>query len=939
MADGGMPGDDGGSHIVCQTATSACQELMKDSTDDERRSVLNYIINLLPESETLPLASSLFENILVKRDRNLEGFMPKDFIEKAVNATHILALNNVESNMLYNFVRAVSCTQYDTQHLPLDSLPFSVMSLMLGSLFESGAEEFHMSENGQKLTAWLYQNGLTFGTENFIDQMNKLFFPWAHVQYKITEENKIVLNVAGEYKSTLQQSDELGILETMVLNPVHKRVELCSLQDQNIGFDIEEDEQEEVLSEAQSNVGSSMFVMKPENNQDADEFISKLDLDKTIKMESEGIVVKTEKDESTMSQFKCHLCDKPFAETEELRSHMRYVHYLNDDGCFQCPQCDQVFSTYEELLKHELEHVFKCDDCKKMFTRKVELDNHLKLHESSDAVCNVCKGSFPSKAQLLSHRAHAHDQSQFHCEYCTDAFPQMKMLRYHIAVEHPDKPKYYTCSECGKQLLLPETLRRHMEKVHYSDEKLQCHLCKKSFKKELAHSYHMEREHNITTGQLLKCPQCNQSFGTKFALIKHKANYHPVEKSYSCPGCMKSFPTKVALKNHKASEHPEKASLKCSVCDESFKSERQRIKHEKDVHEITRPRAKFECEECSASFGDRYAYERHVNKHLGVKNHHCDLCEGAFHTQRHLTRHIAHVHEGKPTRKNKPPRVSCSQCEKTFVEQRFLTRHEQREHLGRTDYDTHPCPKCSQSFSGKSSLTRHLKRVHYGIKETSRDFQCDMCAKTFMHKQGMQRHMQSVHKMLISEFECPVCHKHFASSYNLRKHQENHNGSTCKPRRKRSKLLNLQALPANFELNQLVDKSQLIEIQVMDVQNSGIQTYPAPENITVSDVTAFPAGATWSIQDAATGNNTAPIAESLAQTQFVLEQADAGGAEIQQISTEESDSQQILIQNTELQEWDASNEKMDIQGEVVEVPPGVQFIQLGGKIVRLDGSV
>ena len=981
--------EDSPQHIVCNDALSACQELMKTLSDDDKKVIISSLLDTLPHDELIFTATSLFGKILAKRDPNLEDYMPKDFIEKAAITTYTLATLG-KSNILYDLVRGLSCSRHESQHLPLHKLPYCVVALILSSLFGNGAETFHSSDDGKLLASWLNDSCSVANADHFLSQMNKLLFPWDHVQYKMVTENhqsRLILNIHGEFKSVFEHNDELGgIIESMTLESQEKELELLVCEEvQDTDIDIEEDDEfeeeeedefadlghvteldESLLSTVETLDRVEEHMREKANNEVFNEELNN---------ESQASVNVLNKEQM---KFACYLCPDTFTEKEALMEHTASVHYVQEDGTFKCPECQQKFTTYDEFSAHELTHVFKCDECEKIFTRKRQLDNHMELHEEKQTECPVCCEFFPSRAAMLLHRASTHTvQKNFSCQYCERKFPQMRNLRYHMVTVHTDKPMLHYCTKCSKSFLVPDNLNRHIEKVHANNSPLlKCDLCQKSFRKQLALEYHKKKSHGIESENLLNCPvpNCDKQFGTKVSLIRHKAKHQMQGKGnpvYQCEVCQKTFIKKSLLTEHKLTNHPDhKESYPCSVCKQDFPNITRKTRHEKMIHGLIKTHT---CTQCPQGFTDRYALERHLKVHEGVRDFQCGQCGNTFYTAHHLRRHIMHVHEGKPTRRTKPERVKCDQCEKTFGEKRFLFRHQQREHFGKMDYDQEICQICNRTFSGKSSLTRHHRRIHKGIKDhTTRDFQCDICAKTFVFKQSLQRHMQSVHKQHIFDFECDVCHKRFANDSNLRKHQANHSGeNSCKPRKKRPKVFNIPQLLQGVSLQGLKDysipteetdeKPHFIEIQVVEGgQSDGL-------------VQGYDAATSWAIQQdeameaiAAAGDAGIPqqyilseavdriedethTATVLPQIELVTDGSEQQQSFVFQPEVEDTNRGMILTTTNPVKEsWNdmapVSGSEIvaasGVQGEIVQVPAGVKYIRLGGKLVKLaDGMI
>ena len=109
----------------------------------------------------------------------------------------------------------------------------------------------------------------------------------------------------------------------------------------------------------------------------------------------------------------------------------------------QCPTCNKKFANMQYLKKHEechnKDHVFKCIYCKMVFTRRYNLNVHIKeIHERI---------------------------SQLHfCEGCSSKSKRKSDLKRHFNVH---STKYYICKVCNKTFSFNHNLQRHIKTVHH----------------------------------------------------------------------------------------------------------------------------------------------------------------------------------------------------------------------------------------------------------------------------------------------------------------------------------------------------------------------------------------------------------------------------------------------------------------------------------------
>lgn len=101
---------------------------------------------------------------------------------------------------------------------------------------------------------------------------------------------------------------------------------------------------------------------------------------------------------------------------------------------------------------------FHCKDCKqtKSFTSSNKLNRHLSaVHKNKEHQTNVC-------------------------EICSASLTSASYLRRHMLAKHPARPRMFICDYDGKEFVLKDYLRVHMDR-HRKHQILTCTVCQKSF--------------------------------------------------------------------------------------------------------------------------------------------------------------------------------------------------------------------------------------------------------------------------------------------------------------------------------------------------------------------------------------------------------------------------------------------------------------------------
>ena len=113
------------------------------------------------------------------------------------------------------------------------------------------------------------------------------------------------------------------------------------------------------------------------------------------------------------------------------------------------------------------------------------------------------------------------------------------------------------------------------------------------------------------------------------------------------------------LKDHIKKRHTTK--LKCSTCKRGFPNEEELSSH------ICKH---FACDICEQKFILHKNLTLHKREHAGEFFHHCDFCEGMFHSKRRMLAHRRYNHTNTNGESHE-----CDICNKKFSILRILKRH------------------------------------------------------------------------------------------------------------------------------------------------------------------------------------------------------------------------------------------------------------------------
>jgi len=168
-----------------------------------------------------------------------------------------------------------------------------------------------------------------------------------------------------------------------------------------------------------------------------------------------------------------------------------------------CYICENIFTSQNFKLhkphlckKSTKAQKFQCEFCRKCFTKKHNLTQHLRIHTGNKIACKVagCDKAFSDKSSMNKHVRAVHLKQRPHaCAVCRKEFTRAAHLKEHMVVH--TKEKEYKCTLCDKAFPFHSSLNHH-RRTHTAEKRFQCAFCSKSFKGERAWKDHSMTVHN-----------------------------------------------------------------------------------------------------------------------------------------------------------------------------------------------------------------------------------------------------------------------------------------------------------------------------------------------------------------------------------------------------------------------------------------------------------
>ncbi|XP_072226728.1 uncharacterized protein [Leuresthes tenuis] len=180
----------------------------------------------------------------------------------------------------------------------------------------------------------------------------------------------------------------------------------------------------------------------------------------------------------------CFFCGTEFATGGLLTRHM-FIH--TGEKVLSCIICKRTFTLELELVSHvcaressrrqqsgtEAEvnagKLFNCSQCGEEFSRREDLNVHLRCHARGDSFkCSICNAVCSDRDSLIQHMRIHTRQTQFSCSVCGKDFAWRRHLTKHMEV-HRKRKKVFRCRVCGAEFCTYYVLSKH-KLIHQSSE-------------------------------------------------------------------------------------------------------------------------------------------------------------------------------------------------------------------------------------------------------------------------------------------------------------------------------------------------------------------------------------------------------------------------------------------------------------------------------------
>ncbi|XP_064611435.1 zinc finger and BTB domain-containing protein 17-like [Liolophura sinensis] len=247
----------------------------------------------------------------------------------------------------------------------------------------------------------------------------------------------------------------------------------------------------------------------------------------------------------------CSVCKKQYKSLRSLRLHERMVHGSKNKEhlCHLCPAKFKWANTLKQHIQeiHDCLENFHCSFCEKRFSRKGQLNRHIRIHgmdSSKRVLCNLCGKGFWYDTNLQRHLSTVHQKhkEKYHCSYCGKGFTQKNSMVSHVRLLH-FKLHAYVCKLCNASFPRSKILEDHMKVAHGDEAYKASNLGRQRFK------------YNRTPDDLFYCTYCSSSFFYKAKMVEHIHKAHANEFPFVCTICSQGFLMRSYLRKHKKAAH------------------------------------------------------------------------------------------------------------------------------------------------------------------------------------------------------------------------------------------------------------------------------------------------------------------------------------------------------------------------------------------------
>ncbi|XP_028835269.1 zinc finger protein 1035 isoform X2 [Denticeps clupeoides] len=261
----------------------------------------------------------------------------------------------------------------------------------------------------------------------------------------------------------------------------------------------------------------------------------------------------------SLHSYMCNICNLTFASKEQLVDHEQC--HLTAAAQYECTECGDSFLGSEAFRRHHCAHRKRLhvnNGPSQPSHRSVRKSPGPSENEDEEVdvgedfyKCSVCKKRFSSKGDLQEHVKWHAEFRPFKCKVCGKGFTQKRYLTRHQQIHE----RLHRCDKCPQLFVNESSLLAH-QASHTQNWQFQCSVCTKAYNTAEELSQH-EKKHATVQNRLdgsgeHRCDMCYKSFSQLSQLRKHQES-HVGQVVYECTECDKAFAFFHLLEEHQCS--------------------------------------------------------------------------------------------------------------------------------------------------------------------------------------------------------------------------------------------------------------------------------------------------------------------------------------------------------------------------------------------------
>ncbi|XP_075032554.1 uncharacterized protein LOC142094377 isoform X2 [Mixophyes fleayi] len=515
-------------------------------------------------------------------------------------------------------------------------------------------------------------------------------------------------------------------------------------------------------------------------------------------------------------KHKCHLCEKTFGSTTELRLHVNVHLGIRPH---KCRECDMSYGTAADLLRHTrsahtFEKPFQCCYCDYASVEANRMKVHIRSHTGERPfICSLCPFATTDTFKLRRHMRTHTGEKPYTCHLCQAKFTQNTSMKMHILRKHTENLPKEHCPICNAALFGKNDVQVHIRKQHtYLETPLKCRFCPETF-----HERYILRQHQLSHRNEVQVAIKSGKQNTKTDHKNVDGQDSETKDEFAWNFVPTNGETQLYLKIdgneqsgtvtelHSIPMQVEDGSIVQAIVVQSADQMNTEVYEVQDLGQVLQPLVGPHSSEpiviamdpstiiqptqsgleqslnpeCSLQETDTSEPPITARKgkriqlvtpeeQMEVKLHRCKDCDKAFATGVELLKHKKY---------HKPENLfKCPFCEHETTEAVDLILHVQ------VHGDNRPfsCEHCSFATTDSFKLSRHM-RTHTGEKP----FTCSVCQAKFTQKTSMEMHILRKHTKELPKLHCPLCNTVLTGKHSLKIHirkQHSHSEAEMKCR-------------------------------------------------------------------------------------------------------------------------------------------------------------